>query len=46
MPWQVEGETLYHVVDAGAPRDEQPAVVFTGRSWAEAEQYVGDVGGG
>jgi hypothetical protein len=46
MPWQVGGETLFHVVDARAPRDEQPAVVFTGSSWAEAEQYVADLGGG
>jgi hypothetical protein len=46
MPWQVGGETHYHVVDADAPPGEQPAVVFTGSSWAEAEQYVADVGGG
>jgi hypothetical protein len=46
VPQQVEGEALYHVIDADAPQAEQPAVIFTGSSWAEAEQYVADLGGG
>jgi hypothetical protein len=46
MPWQVEGEMFYHVVDADAGGHEQPAAIFTGSSWAEAEQYVADLGGG
>jgi hypothetical protein len=45
MPAQVGGETLYHVVDVDAP-DEQPVVHFTGSNWAEAEQYVADLGEG
>jgi hypothetical protein len=46
MPWQVDGETFYHVVDADARGGDQPAAIFTASSWAEAEQYVADLGGG
>ena len=35
---------LYHVVDLSA--GEPPAVVFTAGSWAEAESYIADLGGG
>jgi hypothetical protein len=44
-PCPIESGALYHVVDAGAPPAEQPAVVFTAGSWAEAEQYIADMGG-
>jgi hypothetical protein len=46
LPSHAEGEMLYHVVEAGAPRDDPPAVVFTAASWAEAEAYIADLGGG
>jgi hypothetical protein len=47
LPSHVDGEILYHVVEACVPQPgEPPAVLFTGLSWAEAEQYIGDVGGG
>jgi len=44
--WQVEGETCYDVVYADAPEAEEPTVVFSGNSWAEAELYVAELGGG
>ena len=46
MSWLVGGEAVYDVVDADAPESEGPTVVFTGSSWAEAEQYVAELGGG
>ncbi len=46
LPSHVEGEMLYHVIEAGARRSDTPAVVFTAGSWAEAEQYIADLGGG
>jgi hypothetical protein len=46
MPWDDGGEILYHVVDAKGNGAERPVVIFTGSSWAEAEQYIADLGGG
>jgi hypothetical protein len=46
LPSHAEGDIQYHVVEAGAPRGDAPAVVFTAASWAEAEQYIADLGGG
>lgn len=46
IPGHGEGRGLYHVVDTRAPESEQPAVIFSGNSWAEAEQYIADLGGG
>jgi hypothetical protein len=45
-PSHVEGETSYDVIETRAPRGDQPAVVFTAASWAEAERYIADLGGG
>jgi hypothetical protein len=44
VPCEASGEGLYYVVDAAA--GEQPAVVFAAGSWAEAERYIADLGGG
>jgi hypothetical protein len=44
VPCEAAGEGLYHVVDLSA--GEPPAVVFTAGSWAEAESYIADLGGG
>ncbi len=35
-----EGQSLFHVVDADAPSDEQPAVLFTGKSLEEAALWI------
>lgn len=45
VPCEVMREGRYHVVDADAP-GEQPAILFTASSWAEAERYIADLGGG
>jgi len=44
VPCDVTREGRYHVVDADAPGE--PAILFTASSWAEAERYIADVGGG
>jgi hypothetical protein len=41
----IDGEIQFHVVDADSAGGE-PAVIFTASSWAEAEQYIADLGGG
>jgi hypothetical protein len=43
VPSDAAGEGLYYVVDAAG---EHPAVVFAAGSWAEAERYIADLGGG
>jgi hypothetical protein len=45
MPLHIEGEILYHVIDACTKADP-PSVVFTASTWLEAEQYIADLGGG
>jgi hypothetical protein len=45
VPCDVAGEGLYYVVDIAAD-GEQSAVVFAAASWAEAERYIADLGGG
>ena len=45
VPCEEFGEGLYYVVDAAAA-GEPPAVVFAAGSWAEAERYIADLGGG
>jgi hypothetical protein len=44
VPCDVAGEGLYYVVDVEAPGG--PAVLFSAGSWAEAERYIADLGGG
>jgi hypothetical protein len=46
LPPHVEGDAVYHVVDPRAPKGDEPAVIFMAGSWAEAEQYIADLGGG
>lgn len=35
--WHGEARSLFYVVDADAPEDEQPAVIATAHSYEEAE---------
>jgi hypothetical protein len=46
LPRHIDGEIQFHVVDTDPACGEQPAVIFTASSWAEAEQYIADLGGG
>jgi hypothetical protein len=43
VPCEAVGEGLYYVVDV---EGEPPAVLFAAGSWAEAERYIADLGGG
>jgi hypothetical protein len=43
VPCDIASEGLYYVVDA---EGEPPAILFAAGSWAEAEQYIADLGGG
>jgi hypothetical protein len=45
VPCDATGEGLYYVVDVSAG-GEQPVVLFAASSWAEAECYIADLGGG
>jgi hypothetical protein len=46
LPPHSEGEAVYHVVDPRAPKGGEPVVIFMAASWAEAEQYIHELGGG